>query len=135
MKICKTCKVEKNLTEFYSLKVSCKSCHAVSAKKWRDNNKEKKQFLNTDWWYRKQYGITYTQFLKSCNNQSHQCKICNTELELKGKSNKSAVQDHDHDTGQIRGVLCNACNVGLGHFKDSEHNLQKALDYLKEYKN
>ena len=39
MKICNTCKVEKNLADFYSTKTVCKGCHAISSKKWRDNKK------------------------------------------------------------------------------------------------
>lgn len=135
MKICKTCKVEKNLADFYNTKTVCKSCHAVNAKIWRDNNKEKKKLLNTNWWYKTQYGISYDNFLATCLTQSNKCKICNTDLQFKGKSNKSAVQDHNHETSELRGILCNACNVGLGHFRDNKEALLNAVDYLKEYEN
>lgn len=135
MKVCNTCKVEKNLSEFYGLKTVCKACRAITNKQWRDNNKEKKQLLNTNWWYKSKYGITYEEFRQQCEAQGGKCNICNTDLEYKGKSNKSAVQDHDHETGQLRGVLCNACNVGLGHFKDNQDVLLNAVDYLKEHQN
>jgi ribosomal protein L34E len=39
--------------------------------------------------------------------------------------------DHDHRTDKVRGLLCNNCNRGLGHFKDSIENLESALRYLK----
>lgn len=135
MKICKTCKVEKNLADFYNTKTVCKSCHAINTKRWRDNNKEKKQLLNTNWWYKAQYGISYDDFLAACLTQSNKCKICSVDLQFKGKSNKSAVQDHNHETGELRGILCNACNVGLGHFRDNKEALLNAVDYLKEYEN
>lgn len=135
MKVCNTCKVEKNLSEFYGLKTVCKGCHAITSKKWRDNNKEKKQLLNTNWWYKSKYGITYDEFRAKCESQGGKCNICNVDLEYKGKSNKSAVQDHDHKTGKLRGVLCNACNVGLGHLRDNQDILLNAVDYLKEYQN
>ena len=40
--------------------------------------------------------------------------------------------DHDHETGEIRGLLCNTCNLGLGHFKDNPALLEAAVQYLKE---
>ncbi len=39
--------------------------------------------------------------------------------------------DHDHETGEVRGLLCNRCNAGLGMFEDSLEGLQRAVVYLK----
>lgn len=39
---------------------------------------------------------------------------------------------HDHKTGKIRGLLCRACNHGLGNFLDSIENLEEAINYLKK---
>jgi hypothetical protein len=38
--------------------------------------------------------------------------------------------DHCHVTHRFRGLLCQNCNVGLGHFKDSQELLLKAIAYL-----
>jgi hypothetical protein len=43
---------------------------------------------------------------------------------------KRLVIDHDHDTGAVRGVLCDKCNKGLGFFQ-TEEMLQKAIGYLR----
>lgn len=39
--------------------------------------------------------------------------------------------DHNHKTKQYRGLLCDNCNLGLGHFKDSPALLAKAIEYLR----
>ncbi len=40
------------------------------------------------------------------------------------------VVDHDHSSGEIRGMLCNHCNRGLGHFRDNPELLEFARMYL-----
>lgn len=59
--------------------------------------------------------------------QSGKCAICNThQIDLK----RSLVVDHDHKTNFVRGLLCQKCNKGLGHFFDDPTTLQKAITYL-----
>jgi len=45
--------------------------------------------------------------------------------------NKVLCVDHDHNTGKIRGLLCNTCNRALGLLKDNKQLLINALKYLK----
>jgi hypothetical protein len=51
-----------------------------------------------------------------------ECVICGAAETL--------VVDHDHKTGQVRGMLCNHCNRGLGHFRDDPTLLEFAAQYL-----
>lgn len=55
-------------------------------------------------------------------NSIKECVIC-------GSSEKLVV-DHDHKSGKIRGLLCNHCNRGLGHFRDDPDLLEFAKIYL-----
>lgn len=48
---------------------------------------------------------------------------------------KDVHLDHCHTTGKFRGNLCENCNLGLGRFKDSIDNLNKAIDYLQKTDN
>ena len=66
------------------------------------------------------------------------CDICGKEDTGGSKNNKhlgkikSLVMDHNHTTGKFRGMLCNHCNRGLGHFLDDISTLEKAILYLKD---
>ena len=60
--------------------------------------------------------------------QGKSCKICDT----KSEDHLSFHVDHCHDTGEVRGVLCNNCNAGLGMFQDNLELLFMAIDYLTE---
>ena len=60
--------------------------------------------------------------LKELKHSVKECVICGSEEKL--------VVDHDHKTGAIRGMLCNHCNRGLGHFRDDPDLLEFAAQYL-----
>lgn len=55
------------------------------------------------------------------------CSICGIE---ENSLPKNLAMDHCHSTGKFRGWLCDSCNQGLGHFKDSIKIIEKALNYL-----
>lgn len=61
------------------------------------------------------------------NIQSSKCAICHSYLQ----SGKFWALDHDHSTGEVRGLLCSRCNRGIGTFHDSQALLQAAIEYLK----
>lgn len=60
--------------------------------------------------------------LKTMKQTTHECVICG--------ANEPLVVDHDHSTGRVRGMLCNHCNRGLGHFRDDPMLLEFAQVYL-----
>ncbi len=77
------------------------------------------------------YGLTVEQYDDILIQQNCVCAIC-------GKPEKSSSKgvlsiDHDHTTGKVRGLLCDTCNSGLGHFYDSIDLLQGAMLYLKQH--
>ena len=63
--------------------------------------------------------------------QHHRCAICHRRsLEFR----KPLGVDHDHKTGKIRGLLCAACNLGLGAFKDDFDVLIRAAQYIQRHR-
>ena len=80
--------------------------------------------------YKVLYGMTIADYDKKLAEQNGVCAICGG---INVKGHKLAI-DHNHATGAIRGLLCRRCNLGLGYFKDSNKNLERAFLYLKNYK-
>lgn len=77
------------------------------------------------------YGITEEQFQFMLKLQGDKCPIC-LESSPRGKG---FVVDHDHTTGEIRGIICDLCNKGLGALRDSELIVNNALSYLRKQVN
>lgn len=71
-------------------------------------------------------GITPLQYNEMLKQQGGGCAICGGV----NASGKRLAVDHCHTTGKIRGLLCTACNSGLGHFHDDINNLASAIKYL-----
>lgn len=74
------------------------------------------------------YGITGEEYAALYEAQGGRCAICQRAT---GAKRRLAV-DHDHRTGQIRGLLCKTCNYKiLGHLRDDPEALQRAINYLE----
>lgn len=63
--------------------------------------------------------------------QNYECAICHAALD---ELDHGLVVDHDHVTGTVRGLLCNHCNLGLGHFFDDVVKLERAKQYVELWK-
>ena len=79
-----------------------------------------------DWQYR--YGVSPEEYVTLYKAQNGKCKICG----YKPKDGEYLHIDHNKETGEIRGLLCRNCNLGLGSFKDNPENLIKAAKYVEE---
>lgn len=82
-------------------------------------------------------GLTVDEYLAKIAEQNNLCAICGEPERRPDKASrkiKALAVDHDHETGQIRGLLCSACNTGLGLFQDDPELLAKAADYLLHFR-
>lgn len=64
-------------------------------------------------------------------SQGGGCAICDSRFNANGKP---FVVDHCHKTTKVRGLLCSTCNTGIGHLRDSEFLLARAIEYLRKSK-
>ena len=77
------------------------------------------------------YGLTEQQVDGQLKEVNFCCEICGTH---ESESYRGLKVDHCHATKVNRGMLCQNCNNGLGHFKDNIDNLLRAAEYLLEDK-
>ncbi|WP_420873807.1 endonuclease VII domain-containing protein [Nocardia huaxiensis] len=93
------------------------------------------------------YRITPEHYDELRHLQGYRCAICGIHesdintAKVGGRPRKDGqplskmplAVDHDHSTGEVRGLLCPSCNFGLGKFGDDPGRLLAAVDYLKLY--
>ena len=94
------------------------------AKIWRIKNPEKVK----ENWLKRKYGITLKDYYLLLEKQNYKCAICGSD---NPKRDKFFCVDHDHKTGEVRGLLCFICNTSLGGFGDNIRTLEAAINYLK----
>ena len=139
MKKCIHCKESKQLSEFTWRKdrkqwlTSCIPCTTEMKKeseKALRSNPQWKQALR-DRRIKNTYGLTPDTYNVMYAQQLGCCDICGSEE--KDVTGARLHIDHDHDTGEVRGLLCSNCNRGLGMLKDSSEIINKAVAYLKHH--
>jgi hypothetical protein len=99
-------------------------------KSWRESNENKvQQYRAKDQWTLKKrcsrHGITEEEFWSIYQEQDGCCPVCDKEIQAE----ESAV-DHNHVTGEVRGILCKKCNRALGLLGDSPSTMLRASNYL-----
>lgn len=140
MKKCSDCEEEKSFDDFYArarhkkypntpagYDTRCKPCARAERTRFVRNNPQK--IRNTA--LKMAYGIDLSVYNKMFENQMGCCLICNQH---QSDLNKSLRVDHNHETGEVRGLLCSNCNVGIGMFKDNPKFLESAIKYLTKLK-
>jgi hypothetical protein len=126
---CKTCSCQHTLKHYFKDHEKSKQLARQRSKaRWSDPSYGRSVA------YRKYGGMSLEDFQSRLEQQSNACAICGTSF-----IDLEPVVDHDHaccpgekTCGKCtRGVLCRACNNGLGFFKDNIQLLQSAISYLQ----
>ncbi|KKN26029.1 hypothetical protein LCGC14_0878740 [marine sediment metagenome] len=77
------------------------------------------------------HGLTLESYERLLRKQRHRCAICRAR-HIEAPMRRLHV-DHNHKTGQVRGLLCNKCNHLLGNSQESVEVLRKAAQYLQQH--
>lgn len=88
-------------------------------------NKHKHLQRNRDWHLKTKYGITQEIYDNLLLKQDYRCFICNVKHE---DMSKGLHIDHDHNNGEIRGLLCSNCNGSLGWYEKYNDKIRFYLE-------
>lgn len=137
---CNVCKRYKTLENFELRSDSgkyrrvCKKCSSIRKQIWYLENKVGLKTRAIA----KKYGITRSDYDLLINEHKNLCAICvrpETSPDGRTKKVKSLSIDHNHDTGQVRGLLCWRCNAMIGYAREDLFILKSAIKYLNKYGN
>ena len=112
----------------------CKDCVQAYQRDWIKSDKARES------WIRKnlaKYGLTLEDYNEILQRQDGHCATCDRtseENEGRGKARGKSIMlavDHNHVTGEVRGLLCWWCNLALGYLQDDPDRAVRMADYLR----
>ena len=110
-----------------------------SKRKWKSKNPDhdKERYRKNPEGFREKsfirtYNITIKDYNLLLQQQNMVCAICKKPEIRKHKNGKkyNMAIDHDHNTGKIRGLLCNKCNTSLGLLDENIQNMKNMIKYI-----
>lgn len=129
LKWCPDCAKHLPFEEFY--KCERNTPHGLSD--YCKKHDHKRQSKYTAHYRRKFNGVDWRRYEQMVEERGNVCDICgNPETQKYKEKVKQLAVDHCHKTGRTRGLLCAACNNGLGRFRDDPERLRRAAQYLEE---
>lgn len=105
----------------------CRACSTLNVADWRQANPVKVQLSNEKQRgrYKSRQGVAEEQYGLMLDQQNGVCAGC-----LSPPVSKRLAIDHNHITGQIRGLLCSNCNLGIGLLKEDSEIMARLIQYL-----
>ena len=77
------------------------------------------------------YGLSVADYDRMLSAQGGRCAICRSGTP-QGRGRWHI--DHDHITNQVRGLLCNNCNRGIGFLADDPETIKRAWAYVAKHR-
>jgi hypothetical protein len=122
--VCKSCRAEEHSIYYQNNKERI----LQRGRAWNKNNVEKKRALVRKSKLKRFYNTTMEWFQTTLLAQDNRCAVC-----IRPFTDAMLPEvDHNHATGQLRGLLCNDCNIAEGFLKTVE-NCQRMIRYLRTH--
>jgi hypothetical protein len=148
-RICTQCLTEFPTSEFVGSGGRCRDCRRQTNRFYYERHREdiiakaaawnaanrptRRRKMKNEWrqasrdkFLQRAYGIDQEGYDRMLLEQGGLCAICRGD-------NRGRILhiDHCHETGRVRGLLCNHCNVGIGMLGDSPERCDEAAAYLR----
>ncbi|KKN66086.1 hypothetical protein LCGC14_0475640 [marine sediment metagenome] len=94
-------------------------------KHYKETKKEKIAFASYKYNIKIRYGMTIEDYNKIFIKQNGCCAICGRQ---QSKQKRRLSVDHNHKTGQIRGLLCQSCNAHLAWLENYNVDIEKHIN-------
>lgn len=110
------------------LKYTCRECDAAYQKDYQaqEHVKEKNREYHRKWHLERTYGVTAEQYAEMLFLQGGRCAACPSDGD-----GKKLHLDHNHVTGEVRGLLCWCCNAAIGLLKEDVVRMRNLIAYLE----
>jgi hypothetical protein len=139
---CKDCNTEMNednrawKVKGVSFHNRCRDCwnkhqNEYQSERRRDSKVFKDKRVHSGWEYtlKSKYGLTEEQYIEMFNSQGGVCAICKFPC----VSGDKLCVDHNHTTGEVRGLLCRSCNLAVAAVGESEVLIYSLLYYIQQH--
>jgi len=131
-KVCSACGIDKPFSEYtkrydrpVGVRPRCKECQRKVDANIRLTDAGKKKYRK-QLWRKSGIEITYEEYKERYEAIEGKCEICDEQF-------PSLCVDHNHETGEVRGLLCTPCNLAIEHLKESSNIMKKAIEYIENY--
>jgi hypothetical protein len=131
---CTTCEIpkprsrfNKSKTKLNGLQSRCKDCKNKFHGSRSPHTTKYYDGYHVPYNFEYKYGITFDQYMQMLEDQNGVCRLCKGT----NPSGRRLAVDHNHETGEVRGLLCSNCNTALGLLKDNPVLLEAAIAYLR----
>lgn len=122
----------------FSKTTGCRECSAKYYHEYKQRRlandpeyAEKQRRYQRNWHLKKTYGITLEQYEAKLEEQDGKCQICGA---TRGASDRESLcVDHNHNTGELRGLLCVRCNLSVRDLGDDPVLARKVLEYVERH--
>lgn len=122
------------LVRYRSWRCRCRLCRAANARRGVEEHRRRKYdpAYQARCWsagLRNRYGIDAQQYQALHHDQNGLCAICGRAC----PSGKRLAVDHDHESLEVRGLLCLSCNVHLGWYENHVDNVVEYMTHLSQF--
>ena len=121
----------------------CVACHNHWGNEYYRNSSKRREKQRRSY-IKRTYGVSLEDLHRLLRAQEDRCAICGKAWQECVSAKRSSHEelflhylcvDHDHATGKVRGLLCNACNTAIGMFEEDPIRFESAAAYLLLHSN